>query len=129
MQVAIDSHHARNPVQRSREVHDAGHEPEHEGAAQRRDDRGQVSGARETEICPRTRHQRDEQRRQRNPRERRMAEGGKTEGEKNAGRGGEREIERTRQRVTQGLSCSSFFSFAATDSASRRLGNFPMRTR
>jgi hypothetical protein len=33
------------------------------------------------------------------------------------------------QRVTQGLNCSSFCSLAAIDSASRRVGNLPTRTR
>ena len=31
--------------------------------------------------------------------------------------------------MTQGLNCSSFFNFAATVSASRRVGNLPTRTR
>src|SRR5207249_5281424 len=35
----------------------------------------------------------------------------------------------TDYRVIQGLNCSSFFKRAAIDSASRRVGNFPTRTR
>jgi hypothetical protein len=36
---------------------------------------------------------------------------------------------RENYRVTQGVNCSSFWSLAATDSASRRVGNLPTRTR
>ena len=58
-----------------------------------------------------------------------MTEFRKAEGEENARNQGEDESARTIQRVTQGLNCSSFCSFAAIVSASRFVLNVPMRTR
>src|SRR5581483_7572735 len=102
---AVDDHHARDPVERAGEIDDAGQQAEPERAAER-------AGA-----------EREQERRERHPRDERMTELRKAEREQDAGDDGEN------YRVTQGLNCSSFWSFAATASASRRVWNFPTRTR
>lgn len=68
----------------------------------------------------------DEQRGERDPTEGGMTKLGEAQREEKAGGGRERVVD---QRVIQGLKCSSFSSFAAMDSASRRELNFPTRTR
>src|SRR5947207_925246 len=73
--------------------------------------------------------QRNEERREREPGKRRVAELWKADNEKSAREKGENEGARTVQRVTQGLICSSFCSFAAIVSASRRVLKVPIRTR
>ena len=70
LQIAVQHHHAGNPIERAAEVQDAGEETERERAAQRRSLEG------------------DEKRGKRNPAKRRMAELRKAEREENSRRGG-----------------------------------------
>ena len=93
----------------------------------RQPERTDESGARFT-------RERRQQGRERNPGECGVTELRKTQREKETGDSGAEVIEGARRqgaiyRVTQGLNCSSFWSFAAIVSASRLVGNFPMRTR
>ncbi len=122
LETSVHGHHARDPVERAGEVDRRRHEPQRKGPPQTT-----RFARQESRLVPGQTGDRDKQRCQRDPAERGMTELWKTEREEEAGGGGERV--RARQRVIQGLNCSSFFSFAATVSASRRVGNLPIRTR
>ena len=97
-------------------MHDAGDEAQGEPSSRR--DAPQRSGP----AGPAGK--RHVERRQRDERGGGMTEFGKREREEQARKQGEQ-----RQRTIQGLNCSSFWSRAEIDSASRRSLNFPTRTR
>ena len=109
--IAVHDHHSRDPIERAREVDDAGDEAEPAGAENALAGDG------------------DQQRSERNPAECGMTELRKADGEEGARKQGEDEGARPIQRVTQGLICSSFCSFAAIVSASRFVLKVPIRTR
>src|SRR4029450_4332201 len=108
---AIHDHYPRDPVERAGEVHDAGDESQPAGAQRALT----VDG--DQEWC------------ERDPAECGMTELRKADREEGARKQREGDGARTIQRVTQGLICSSFCSFAAIVSASRFVLNVPIRTR